>query len=122
MLTVLETRPAVAQRLIDVRDFPRIGVLREAGRIRLRRRVRRVRVKEVDPEEPPALPGGQPVQGGGHRSFGRPLGKVERGRGPGRIPVIIDVEPFVQTEPGIQGEGADKGGRAVAITHLDAAS
>ena len=118
-------RPALQARLaervhqppdlgVDVGHFAGIGVVLELGGIGFGRRVGVMRVPEMDPAEPFALLGREPLQGGGDGLPGRPLRKGVAGTRFGRVVIVVDVEALVEAETRIEREAADESARGVA--------
>ena len=102
------------ERAIDRRHLSRVRVGRVLAIEWWRRRVRRVRVVEVNPREPRASlfadPPGCCRRNRRRRPFGhRQLAGARRG-----VPVVVDVEAGIEAEARIQRKRADEGTRRVA--------
>ena len=97
--------------LVHRGHFPQVGVLRVAAAERLGRRVRRVRLVVMDPEE-------ERLRGSGAQKRECSLGRLAAGafRAPGRELVVVDVE--ASREPEAAGERKRRNERAGPVARL----
>jgi len=99
--------------VVGVGDLPRVGAVREAGRIRERRAVLPVRRVEMDPEKAPlSLVRGPESNPEIHGLARRPLVHgVAPFRGAAREEVLVGVEPLGEAEPPRHGKRGSDGSR-----------